>query len=123
MLLNRNFPFQTPHGLLEIDVDYDEVMFNESLKLVQRNYFGQYLPEIFENRVPRRLPPIDISNDTTPITATPILATPIPIMATPNKAKTSKATTAASSSKAKPRPTRFILDDESCDEYFNLMSS
>ena len=112
--------FQTPCGLLDMDVDYVEDLFNDSLKIVQRNYFGQYLVEIFENRVPRRLPPVDISNNATPIMATPSMTMPIiatPSMTTPIIAMPSKSTS-ASSSKPKPRPTRFILDDE----YLNLIT-
>ena len=105
---------QTPRGLLVIDVDYKEVLFNEKLKIVQKNYFGQYLVEFFEKRVPRRLPPFDLSNEDMSIKATPKKTTPI--KATPSKATTmpSKATS-ASSSKAKPRPTRFSLNDEEID--------
>ena len=105
---------QTPRGLLVIDVDYKEVLFNEKLKIVQKNYFGQYLVEFFEKRVPRRLPTFDLSNEDMSIKATPKKTTPI-------KATSSKATTkpsqvsTASSSKAKPRPTRFSLDDEEID--------
>ena len=98
---------QTPRGLLVIDVDYKEVLFNEKLKIVQKNYFGQYLVEFFEKRVPRRLPTFDLSNEDMSIKATPIKAIP-------SKAKPTKATS-ASSSKTKPRPTRFSLNDEEID--------
>ena len=111
MLIKISF-LQTPRGLLVIDVDYKEVLFNEKLKIVQKNYFGQYLVEFFEKRVPRRLPVFDLSNEDMSIKATPKKATPI--KAIPSKAKPTKATS-ASSSKTKPRPTRFSLDDEEID--------
>ena len=105
---------QTPRGLLVIDVDYKEELFNEKLKIVQKNYFGQYLVEFFEKRVPRRLPPFDLSNEDMSIKATPKNTTPI--KATPSKATTKPSqVSSASSSKAKPRPTRFSLDDEEID--------
>ena len=101
---------QTPRGLLVIDVDYNEELFNKKLKIVQKNYFGQYLVEFFEKRVPRRLPTFDLSNEDMSIKATPQKTTPLtPI---PSKAKPRKATSASSS---KAKPTRFSLDDEEID--------
>ena len=44
-----------------IDVDYDPVIFEEKLKMVEKNYIGSYLPEYFEHRVPRNLNPITVN--------------------------------------------------------------
>ena len=119
--------FQTPHGLLEIDVDYCEDLFKEKLELVQSNYFGQYLVEFFEKRVPRRLPPFNISNKATPTKVTPMKATPTkatPMNATSSQATTSQAMPSSSRSAIprprqaipRPRPTRFSLDEEQMAE-------
>lgn len=52
---------QTPYGLLVVDVDYDQELFEKELRAVQQNYFGHYLVEMFERRVPRRLEPFKLT--------------------------------------------------------------
>jgi hypothetical protein len=119
--------FQTPHGILEIDVDYCEDLFKEKLELVQRNYFGQYLVEFFEKRVPRRLPPFNILNKATPTNATPMKATPT--KATSSQAMTSQAMPSSSrpaiprpcQAIPRPRPTRFSLDEKQMAELNNIL--
>ena len=52
---------QTNCGFLVVDVDYEEELFAEKLSLVQQNYFGHFLVEYFEKRLPRRLEPFKIT--------------------------------------------------------------
>ena len=57
------FLVQTPHGLLVVDLEFEEEFFNEKLKIVKQNYFGHYLVEMFEKRRPRRLEPFKITTN------------------------------------------------------------
>ena len=43
------------------DIDYDPVFFEEKLAIVDNNYLGCYLPEFFEQRLPRNLEPITVN--------------------------------------------------------------
>ena len=119
--------FQTPCGLLVIDVDYEEDSFNERLKMVQQNYNGQYLVEIFENRVPRRLPPFSISNNATPATPSTTIpassspASPPSASPSPARQRTTRPSPARPSP-ARPRPSRVILDEKSTEELTSLQA-
>ena len=46
-----------------MDVDYEEELFAEKLNQVQKNYFGHFLVEVFEKRLPRRLEPFKITEN------------------------------------------------------------
>ena len=61
LLIWYHFWFQTPHGLLVLEMKYDQQFFEEKLKMVVKNYKEQYLVEYFEQRTPRRLEKLTVN--------------------------------------------------------------